>query len=93
MRHQDAKAKAEEVIAEMQAMNVSYEHPPSKAKAFLASTVIDLASQLAAYDDIDVVEARLATLKAQAAADAKAAKKATKSSPEPTSGDQGPSGA
>jgi hypothetical protein len=76
MTHHEARVKAEEAIADMQSMNVSYEHPASKAKAFFAGTVIDLCSQLAAYDEIPAVEARLTYLKEKAAADAKAAKAA-----------------
>lgn len=92
MTHQEARAKAEAVLLEMQTMNASSEHPPSIAKAFLASTVLDLASQLAAYDDL----AARRTDASKSAADGKAAKKSAKGAivaPEPTSADGGASGA
>ena len=57
-----ARAKAEEIIAEAATMNASYEHIPSKNKAFLAGTVIDLCSQLdAAHAKIAEFEAATKT--------------------------------
>lgn len=54
----DARTKAESAIANAQQMNASHEHPPSKAIADMASTVIDLCSQ------IETLEAQIVELRA-----------------------------
>ena len=55
----DARAKAEEALRHMQEMNASYEHVPSQHRAYLASTVIDLCSQL------ETAQNRIAELEAE----------------------------
>lgn len=77
MTKEDARQKANDAIENMHSMNATSEHPPSKAAGAMASIIIDLCSQLDAYDSIELTQQRAEYLVAEkSATDAIAAEEA-----------------